>query len=116
MGRMGILHIALLVLHFACLAAVVYGVFAQLNNAEKRITPAIVHGATTQLVTGLALVGVLEAGDEDVDHVKIVVKLLVSLAVVGIAHARRRSTAVPTSLIWTLMGLETLNVVVALVW
>jgi hypothetical protein len=116
MNGMEILHVALLVLHFVGLGAVVYGVLAQLNRAERRITPAVVHGATTQLLTGLALVGVLEAGDEDVDHVKVAVKLLVALGVVGIAHSRRRSTSVGSALFWVLLGLEALNVVVALAW
>lgn len=116
MGLMEIAHLVLLVLHVAGLGAVLYGVFAQLNRAERRIMPAVAHGATVQLLTGLALVGVLEAGDEDVDHVKIAVKLLVALGVVGIAHSQRRSTAVASALFWVLLGLEALNVVVALAW
>ena len=106
----------LLVLHIVGLAAVVYGAFTQLNKPEKQITSWVVHGATTQLVTGLALVGVLEAGDDAVNHAKIGVKLLVALAVVGLAHARRRRPSVPSVLIWSLLGLEVVNAAVALGW
>jgi hypothetical protein len=116
MEAMAVLHIALLVLHLLGLGAVVYGVFTQLNRPEKRITTPVVHGATVQLLTGLALVGVLEADDADVNHMKIGVKLLVSLAVVGIAHSQRRRENVAGALFWVLLALEALNVAVALVW
>lgn len=113
---MEILHVALLVLHVVGLVAVVYGVLTHLRKSEKRISSAVVHGATTQLVTGLALVGVLEAGDDDVNHVKIAVKLLVAVALVGLAHSQRRRPTVAAGLLWGLLALEVLNVAVALAW
>jgi hypothetical protein len=111
-----ILEVVLLVLHVLGLAAVAFGLFRQLNDATKSVNAAIAHGATTQLVTGLLLVGVLEAGDEDVNHVKIGIKLVVALAIVGLAHANRRKPSIPAGLFWGLLGLELLNVVLALAW
>jgi uncharacterized membrane protein len=110
------LHAVLLVLHLIALAAVVVGLLRQIPAETKGVDALIAHGATTQLVTGLLLVGVLEADDADVNHVKIAVKLLVSLAVVGLAHANRRKPSIPTGLFWGLVGLELVNVVVALAW
>ena len=113
---MSVLEVVLLVLHVVGLAAVAFGLLRQLNVATKSVDAVIAHGATTQLVTGLLLVGVLEAGDEAVDHVKIAVKLVVALAIVGLAHANRRRPSIPTGLFWGLVGLELLNVVLALAW
>ncbi len=116
MEAMGVLHAVLLVLHILGLAAVGYGVLVQLPRESRRMTPAVVHGATTQFVTGLALVGVLEAGDEAVDHVKVAVKLLVALVIVGLAHGLRRRDSVGVAVLGSMLALEVVNVVVALVW
>ena len=113
---MSVLHTVLLVLHLAALAAVVVGLLRQVPAESKGIDALVAHGATTQFVTGLLLVGVLEADDGDVNHVKIGVKLLVSLAVVGLAHANRRKPSIPVGLFWGLLALEAVNVVVALAW
>lgn len=110
------LEIVLLVLHLLGLAAVVVGLLRQLNRTEKVVDALVAHGATTQLVTGLLLVGVLEAGDETVNHVKIGIKLVVALALVGLAHANRRKPSIPAGLFWGLLGLELVNVVIALAW
>ena len=113
---MKILEAVLLVIHLLGLAAVAFGLLRQLNRPTKVVDAVIAHGATTQLVTGLLLVGVLESGDEDVNHVKIGIKLLVALAVVGLAHANRRKPSIPTGLFFGLIGLELLNAVIALAW
>ncbi len=49
-------------------------------------TPALVWGARAQLVTGLILVGFAEAGDDDVNHAKIGVKLVLAIAVAACAE------------------------------
>ena len=110
------LRLVLLVIHLLGLAAVVVGLLRQLNRADKGIDAVVAHGATTQFVSGLLLVGVLEADDADVNHMKIGIKLLVSLAVVGLAHANRRKPSIPTGLFWGLIALELVNVVIALAW
>ena len=113
---MQILEAVLLVLHILGLAAVAFGLLRQLNRPTKVVDAVIAHGATTQLVTGLLLVGVLEAGDDAVNHAKIGIKLVVALVVVGLAHANRRKPSIPTGLFFGLIGLELLNVVLALAW
>ena len=113
---MKILEGVLLVIHLAGLLAVVIGLLRQATAPTKAIDAVIAHGATTQLVSGLLLVGVLEAGDEDVNHVKIGIKLLVALAIVGLAHANRRKPSIPAGLFWGLLGLEVVNVVIAVAW
>ncbi len=113
---MHVLEVVFLVLHLLGLAVVVVGLLRQLTRPTKVVDALVAHGATTQLVTGLVLVGILESGDEAVDHVKIGVKLVVSLAVVGLAHANRRKASIPVALFWGLLALEVVNVVIATSW
>ena len=113
---MKILEGVLLVIHILGLAAVAFGLLRQLNRPTKVVDALIAHGATTQLVTGVLLLGVLESGDEDVNHVKFGIKLLVGLVVVGLAHANRRKPSIPNGIFFGLIALELLNAVLALAW
>ena len=69
-----------LVLHLLGMAAILGGWVA--TRTSPRVHPAVVWGARAQLVTGLALVGLVEAANDPSDppnHPKIGVKLLVAL-------------------------------------
>jgi hypothetical protein len=72
------------------------------------------HGALTQLVTGLALVGIAEAAlDADVDHMKVGIKLLILLVITGLVWANRKKEAVSTGIWAAIGGLTIANVVIA---
>ena len=65
----------------------------QLRAKEGFATGVMLAGAITQVVTGLALVGVREATDLGVNNVKIAVKLglaVVVLVAAIVAHVQRR--------------------------
>lgn len=75
------------------------------------------HGAGLQLLTGLALVGVNEAADRDLDHVKVGVKLGVLVVIfVLILVARRAGERLPSWAAPALGGLVVLNTGVAVFW
>lgn len=112
---MDALRYTLLILHFIGLAAILGPFLDQLRADAKRITMTMVWGARAQLLTGLALVGVAMAGENELDHVKIAVKFLVALAIAGLAEVGRKKEAPQT--FWMLIGVLTLvNVIVAVVW
>lgn len=81
-------------------------------------------GALVQLVTGLALVGVLEMskepGDDPLNHMKIAVKLLVTLAIVVTAFIGRKKVKagdeVPTGIAHATGGLAFINILIATLW
>lgn len=80
----------------------------------------LVWGARTQLVTGLVLVLIHELSQHPVNHMKVGIKLVVSLAVVACAEisnakARKQGQA-PGSLVNAASGLALLNVLVAVLW
>ena len=109
-----------LVLHFFGLASLLGGIMVQLSARGGRVVNlAMLHGALTQLVTGLALVGMGEAIDslgKDVNQPKIGVKLLVVLVVTALCFANRKRTTIADGLFFALFGLSAANIVIAVFW
>ncbi|MEY2964646.1 MAG: hypothetical protein ACO3JT_04495 [Candidatus Nanopelagicales bacterium] len=109
----------LVVLHFIGLASLLGGFLVQMRSPEKGVNPAMLHGALTQLVTGVLLVGIASAGlvpGEEVDHAKIAVKLVIVLIITALAFIGRKRTP-PQVGIWGAIGALTLvNVVIAVFW
>ena len=105
-----------LVLHFLGLAVILGAWFVQAKAPTKKVDTGMLHGALTQLVTGLALVGIAEAGDGEVDHVKVGVKLVVLLVITALVLVHRKKDAISTGVWGAIGGLTILNVVVAVFW
>ena len=111
---MEILRLVLLPLHVLGFAALIGGLLAQVRDEEKRITPPVRDGIGTAFVAGLLLVGVLEAGDADVDHVKIAVKFTIGLVLLVLVMANVRKPRIPDGLFFGLLTLSIVEVVVAI--
>lgn len=109
----------LVVLHFIGLASLLGGFIVQMKSPDKGVNPAMLHGALTQLVTGVLLVGIASAGlvpGEEVDHAKIAVKLVVVLIITALAFIGRKRP-LPQTGIWGAIGVLTLaNIVIAVFW
>ena len=109
----------LLVLHFVGLASLLGGFIVQMSSPTKGVNAAMLHGALTQLLSGVLLVGVVESDDTDVGELnmtKISVKLGVVLVITVLAFVGRRRQP-PQVALWALIGALTLvNVVVAVFW
>lgn len=117
---MEILRNVLLVLHFIGLASLLGGFLVQMSafkTKSAKINPAILHGALTQLVTGILLVGVNEMGDlREIDNVKIAVKLVILLVIYVLALINRKKVSVSTAIIGIIGLLTIANIVVAVFW
>lgn len=107
-----------LVLHFIGLAGIIGSWLAVIK--EPHVVKGMLHGAILQVVTGLALVGLNEANDADLNHMKIGIKLLISLvvlvvAVIGLKKEKQHpgSTA---ALAHVAGGLGIVNVIIAVLW
>lgn len=107
---------ALVVLHFIGLASLLGGFLVQMKSSPRVINPAMVHGIITQLVTGVLIVGLLEADDVTVDHAKVGVKLLVAAVVAVLVFANRKREAISTGTWAAIGGLTIANIVVAVFW
>ena len=110
------LRLVLLVLHILGFAALIGGLLAQAGPGEKRITGPMRDGIGTAFVTGLALVGVLESGDDAVNHAKVGVKLVIALVILVLVMANLRKPSIPKGLWVGLLVLAVANVCVAVFW
>ena len=113
---MDIVRDILVFLHFIGLAALFGGAFVQLKSSPRIANAAMWHGALTQLVTGLLIVGVLEMDDADLNHAKIGVKLVIALVIAALILVNRKKPSLPDGLFFGLLGLTALNIAVAVFW
>lgn len=113
---MEILRLVLLFLHILGFAALIGGLLAQLGTSEKKVLGVMRDGVGTAFVAGLFLVGVLEAGNDPVDHVKIGVKFAIGLVLLVLVMANLRKPRIPDGLYWGLVALSVANVAVAVFW
>ncbi len=120
---MDVVYNLILILHFIGLASVVGGFLVQMRSSQKGVNPAMLHGALTQLVTGLLLVGLPEMGVatpfpgwESWDHVKIGVKLALTVVITVLAFVGRRKP-LPQVGLWGAIGaLSIANIFIAVLW
>ena len=121
---MDILHSIVLVLHFLGLAAIIGSFFVQMRRKSDFVLAPMLAGAITQVVTGLALVGLAQAAiaggaDFEINNAKIAVKLIIAVIVLGAAIAavvvQRRGGRVQP-FFHTAGGLAVVNVLVAVFW
>ena len=113
---MQILKDVVLIRHFLGPAAIIGGVLAQMRQTPKRVDALVVHGALTQMVTGVALVGLDQALDDPVDNTKVGIKLVILLVITVLAWRHRKAEAVATW-VWATIGLLTVvNIAIAVIW
>ncbi|WP_137874964.1 hypothetical protein [Rhodococcus sp. Q] len=118
-----------LILHFIGLAAIIGSYMTVLK--APRVIPGMLHGAILQVVSGLALVGLNEANDADLNHMKVGIKLVIAIvilvaAVLGLRKAKEEPAAAGGAAAVTVNSTATLahvigilavvNVVIAVVW
>ncbi|MCY7400111.1 MAG: hypothetical protein LH477_03980 [Nocardioides sp.] len=113
---MEILRLVLLFVHILGFAALIGGLLVQVREPQKSVNAAMRDGAGTAFLTGLLLVGVLEAGDGDLNHVKIGVKFAVALIILVLVMANTRKPSIPRGLYVGLLALSVLNVALAVFW
>ncbi|MEV1009405.1 hypothetical protein [Streptomyces sp. NPDC049881] len=116
---MDVLINILVAFHIIGIAALLGGFLTQmkaLRTGGARMTPAMLHGALTMLVTGVALVGLNEADDQSVNHVKIGVKLAVLVVILVPVYLKRDDEKVSNGLFGMVGALTIANIFIATVW
>lgn len=120
---MEILVTILVILHFIGLSFLLGSFLVQIKDIAKgqgRVLRGMLDGALTQLVTGIALVGIYSAGlvgeDETVNNAKVGAKLVVLIVILALVFAFRKRDVAPSWALWLIGGLTTLNVVLAVAW
>ena len=115
-ARMETLRLVLLFVHVLGFAALIGGLLAQARMPEKRVNAAMRDGIGTAFVFGLLLVGVLEAGDDPVNHAKIAVKFAIGLVILVLVMMNARKECIPQGLWAGILLLAVANVGVAVFW
>lgn len=110
------LRLVLLLIHILGFAALFGGLVVQVGEPQKRVNAAMRDGAGTAFLAGLLLVGVLEAGDGDVNHAKIGVKFAIGLVILVLVMANVRKPSIPNGLYLGLVALTVINIGVAVLW
>ncbi|ANH36736.1 hypothetical protein I601_0283 [Nocardioides dokdonensis FR1436] len=113
---MDTLRLILLFVHILGFAALFGGLLTQAGPGPKRVNSLMRDGAGTAFVAGLALVGVLEAGDTSPDHAKVAVKLVVGLVILGLVMANVKKEQISQAVWGSILGLTVVNIAVAVFW
>lgn len=109
----------LVVLHLIGFAMVFGGAVAQVPAAKlgkARVLPVMLWGAIVLLVTGLCLVGSIYALGGEPNNIKIAVKLVVLLALVGHLFSLRKKESISAGALWAVIGMATVNAGIAVLW
>jgi hypothetical protein len=98
------------------LAALFGGFLVQVRSKDPEVNASMLNGSFTLLITGLALVALEEVGAEPVNHVKIAIKLLITLVIVVLVAKNRKFATIPRGLWGLIGGLTIANAAVAVLW
>jgi len=116
---MDVLIHVLVALHVIGIGSLLGGFLTQMKAmgaGTARFVPAMLHGALTMLVTGVALVGVHQAEGHQVNNIKIGVKLLFLVVILALVYIKRDEEKVDKGAFAAVGGLTLANIFIATLW
>ncbi|MCQ4045536.1 hypothetical protein ACFOSC_01450 [Streptantibioticus rubrisoli] len=106
-------------LHIIGIAALLGGFLTQMKamrSGEVRMVPAMLHGALTMLATGIVLVGLSQAQHEQINTIKIGIKLALLVVILGLVYVKRDEERVEKAALATVGALTATNIFIAVLW
>jgi uncharacterized membrane protein (DUF373 family) len=111
-----IYHIAFGI-HLLCVLAILVLLLLQAKKSPKKLNPGVVHAALTAFVVALVMVGLWDqVHEEAINHSKIGIKTLVVLTILILGYKNLKKEALKSSIWATLLGLTTVNILLAYLW
>lgn len=106
----------LVLIHLIGFAALFGGFLVQIRSKEPEINASMLNGSFTLLISGLALVALEEIGPDPVNHVKIAIKLIITMVIVVLVAKNRKFATIPRGLWGLIGGLTIANGALAVLW
>ncbi|MER5848583.1 hypothetical protein ABT126_16375 [Streptomyces sp. NPDC002012] len=106
-------------LHIIGIGSLLGGFLTQMKAmgaGTARFVPAMLHGALTMLVTGVALVGLNEADGHHVNNIKIGIKLLLLVVILALVYVKRDEEKADKGAFAAVGGLTLANIFIATLW
>ena len=113
---MQLAHQLLVLLHLIGFAALFGGLLVQIRAKEPEVNASMLNGSFTLLLTGLALVTLEELGADQMNYVKMAIKLLLMAVIVVLVVKNRKFVTIPRGLWGLIGGLTIANALVAVLW
>ncbi|MDT0489159.1 hypothetical protein ACPEIF_13720 [Streptomyces sp. NPDC012600] len=106
-------------LHIIGIASLLGGFLTQMKAigaGTARFVPAMLHGALTMLITGVALVGLNESDGQAVNNIKIGVKLALLVVILALVYVKRDEEKVEKGAFAAVGALTIANIFIATLW
>jgi hypothetical protein len=111
-----IYHIAFGI-HMLCVLAILVLLLLQANKNPKKLNPGVVHAALTAFVVALVMVGLWDqVHEEAINHTKIGIKTLVVLTILILGYKNLKKDVLKNSTWAAMLGLTTVNILLAYLW
>jgi hypothetical protein len=111
------LRLVLRYAHLIGFALLLGASIAQYLSGKLRVNPAMLWGATIQVVTGLALSAPLRGGGaEEPSKVKLAVKLVIAISIFAMTFFSRKRDVVNRGHFLAIVGLTLANAAIATFW